>query len=131
MTFSTQASYMSLARSQSDMTMTHPHNKMLNAKSSVVIENDSKEVLLRMFEHLISEEQRQDEIMKEKSATTSGGCKAKRSAKLMQMKKHRAVVNDFLVLNLDDEGIKSTEMAQSSVSSTSAALASTTADDEA
>ena len=123
MTFSTQASYMSLARSQSDMTMTHPHNKMLNAKSSVVIENDSKEVLLRMFEHLISEEQRQDEIMKEKSATTSGGCKAKRSAKLMQMKKHRAVVND--------EGIKSTEMAQSSVSSTSAALASTTADDEA
>ena len=112
---------MSLVRSsQSDMTMNHQH-KMLNAKtsSSVVIENDSKEVLLRMFEHLISEEQRQDEKMKEKSATTTG-CKTKRQAKLLQMK-NRAVVND--------EGIKSTEMAQT-MSSTAAALASTD-DDEA
>ena len=61
--------------------------------------------------------------MKDTTAAAPG-CKAKRSAKLLQqMKKNkRAVVND--------EGIKSTEMAQS-VSSTAAALAAHNDDGEA
>ena len=46
-------------------------------QSDIVIENDSKEVLLRMFEHLISKEEAADGL----SSSKLTGCKGRRETR--------------------------------------------------